>query len=55
MKDAKKLIDVNYIIVEGIVMQVEKLDRPYYFMDGTRLDYSKMLLPPPTPSLEIPK
>ena len=39
MTAAKKLIDTNYIIVEGMYMPVERLDRPYYFMEGSRVVY----------------
>jgi hypothetical protein len=39
LNDASKLLTSAhpYILIDGIVMIFEKLDRPYYFMDGTRV------------------
>jgi hypothetical protein len=39
LNDASKLLASAhpYILIDGVVMIFEKLDRPYYFMDGTRV------------------
>ena len=59
LNDASKLLSSPhpYILVDGVVMIFEKLDRPYYFMDGTRVITEKDKNPkltPPAPPTQIP-
>lgn len=59
LNDASKLLTAPhpYILVDGVVMIFEKLDRPYYFMDGTRVieeNNKKPKLTPPAPPTQSP-
>ena len=57
LNDASRLLSSphSYILIDGTVMIFEKLDRPYYFMDGTRVGENKNIkLTPPAPPTQQP-